>query len=101
MELELDKFKRGILSREQLDTLVAENPGQVVISAEGEKDYDIVVVPTPVNNNLRQPGSRNSFGGEPVSGKLKKFVYKGKKKGELKKLIDAIARDNEHVEIKK
>lgn len=93
--MERDRFKRGILSLDEVHTLVEENPGRVVISAENEKDYDITVVAPAASNDARQPRTRESVSGQPTSGKNLNFVYRGKKKGELTKLINEIGEENE------
>lgn len=85
-----DKYKRTILTREELDTLVEENPGRVVIAATSdEKVYEVTVVPAG-NAGPKAAGSRRSLGGDPVSNKEKVYVYHGKKKGELNALIEKL-----------
>lgn len=85
-----DKYKRTILTREELDTLVEENPGRVVITeTSDEKVYEVTVVPAG-NAGPKAAGARRSLGGDPVSNKEKVYVYHAKKKGELTKLIESL-----------
>jgi len=86
----VDKYKRTIITREELDTLVEQNPGRVVVAlTSDEKVYEVTVVPAG-NASPKAAGERRSLGGDPVSNKEQVFVYHAKKKGELTALIEKL-----------
>lgn len=89
-----DKYKRTIITREELDTLVEENPGRVIVAlTSDEKVYEVTVVPAakPSSKELQDQGiRRRSLAGDPVSNKEQVFVYHAKKKGELTALIEKL-----------
>lgn len=71
--------KRKILTKAEVEALMEENPGRVVIGVESDKDYSITVVPAPYNRNA--PRKTSAYGS--VSGIHQEYRYVGKKKGEL------------------